>query len=132
MCNCVIVVIKYSYTVKKKLKKEADAITTVGSFQIQYLLLRWCFCRKIIHLQRTIPPNLIGTYLEPGFTELKKLILNLILGRADGIPPKTFDLAELNIQDSGLGLFNSADTSKVAFLASFVECASVFLYLVFT
>ena len=73
-----------------ELKKEADAITTVGSLQIQYLLLRWCFCQKIIHLQRTIPPYLIGTYLEPGFTELKKLILNLILGRADRIPPKTF------------------------------------------
>ena len=87
-----------------ELKKEADAITMVGSLQIQYLLLRWCFCQKIIHLQRTIPPNLIGTYLEPGFTELKKLILNSILGRADGIPPKTFALAELHIQDSGLGL----------------------------
>ena len=93
--------------------------------RVLYLLLRWCFCQKIIHLQRTIPPNLIGTYLEPGFTELKKLILNSILGRADGIPPKTFDLAELHIQDSGLGLFNSADTTKAAFLASFVECASV-------
>ena len=101
-----------------ELKKEADAITTVGSLQIQYLLLRWCFCQKIIHLQRTIPPNLIGTYLEPGFTDLKKLILNSILGRADGIPPKTFDLATLHIQDSGLGLFNSADTSKAAILAS--------------
>ena len=43
----------------------------------------------------------------------------------DGIPPKTFDLAELHIQDSGLGLFNSADTSKTVFLASFVECVSV-------
>ena len=108
-----------------ELKKEADAITMVNSLQIQYLLLRWCFCQKIIHLQRTIPPNLIGTHLEPGFTELKKLILNSILGRADGIPPKTFDLAELHIQDSGIGLFNSADTSKAAFLASFVKCASV-------
>ena len=108
-----------------ELKKEADAITMVGSFQIQYLLLRWCFCQKIIHLQRTIPPNLIDTYLEPGFTELKKLILKSILGRADGIPPKTFDLAELHIQDSGLGLFHSADTSKAAFLASFLECVSV-------
>ena len=108
-----------------ELKKEADAITMVGSFQIQYLLLRWCFCQKIIHLQRTIPPNLIDTCLEPGFTELKKLILKSILGRADGIPPKTFDLAELHIQDSGLGLFHSADTSKAAFLASFLECVSV-------
>ena len=106
-----------------ELKKEADAITTVGLLKIQYLLLRWCFCQKIIHLQRTIPPNLIGTYLE--FTGLKKLILNSIMGRADGIPPKSFDLAELHIQDSGLGLFNSGDTSKAAFLASFVECASV-------
>ena len=108
-----------------ELKKEADAITTVGSLQIQYLVLRWCFCQKIIHLQRTIPPNLIGTYLEPGFTDLKKLILNSILGRANGIPPKTFALAELHIQDSGLGLFHSANTSKAAYLASFVECVSV-------
>ena len=91
-----------------ELKKEADAITMVGSLQIQYLLLCWCFCQKIIHLQRTIPPNFIGTYLEPGFTELKKLILNSILGRADDIPQKTFALATLHIQDSGLGLFHSA------------------------
>ena len=106
-----------------KLKKQADAIATVGSLQIQGLLLRWCFCQKIIHLQRTIQPNLIGTYLEPGFTELKKLILNSILGRADGTPPKTIDLAEPHIQDSGLGLFHSADTSKAAFLAQNYENA---------
>ena len=37
-----------------ELKKGADAITTVGSLQIQYLLRHWCFCQKIIHLQRTI------------------------------------------------------------------------------
>ena len=82
-------------SIKNRLKKlaevwkEADAITMVGSLQIQYLLLCWCFRQKIIHLQRTISPNLIGTYLEPGFTELEKLILNSILGRTDGIPPKT-------------------------------------------
>jgi hypothetical protein len=70
------------------LTKEADAITTVNSQQIRYLLLRWCFCQKIVFLQRTIPPNLIDTHLEPGFTALKKLILNSILGRADGIPTK--------------------------------------------
>ena len=67
-----------------ELKKKADAITTVGSLQIRYLLLRWCFSQKIIHLQRTIPPYLIGTYLEPGFTELKKLILNSILAAGSG------------------------------------------------
>ena len=95
----------------------------MSSLQVRYLLLRWCFCQKIIFLQRTVPPTLIDTYLEPGFTELKKLILNSILGRAEGIPALTFALAELHIQDSGLGLFNSADTSKAAFLASFVESA---------
>jgi hypothetical protein len=106
-----------------KLKKEADAITCVSSFQIRLLLLRWCFGQMIIFLQRTIPPKLIDTYLEPGFTELKKLVLNSILGKPNGIPLKSFALAELHIQDSGLGLFHSSDTSKAAFLASFVECS---------
>ena len=69
-----------------------------------------CYCPRT----RTIPyyPYLIGTYLELGFTDLKKLILNSILGRADGIPPKTFDLTELHIQVSGFGLFNSAEYFK--------------------
>ena len=80
---------------------------------------------SMVLLPKDHSPNLIDTYLEPGFTELKKLILNSVLGKADGIPPKTFDLADQHIQDSGLGLFHSADTSKAAFLASFVECVSV-------
>ena len=104
-----------------ELSLEADAITSVSSLQVQYLLLRWCFCQKIIYLQRTIPAVLINRYLTPGFTALKKVILNSILGRADGIDSATFALAELHIQDLGLGLFNREDTSMAAYLASYIE-----------
>ena len=57
-----------------ELKKKADAVITVGSLQIQYLLLRWCFCKRSFICNGL--SRLIGTYLKPGFTELKKLILN--------------------------------------------------------
>ena len=65
-----------------ELKKDVGAITTVGSLQIQYLLLRWCFCQKIIHLQRTIPPNLIGTYLEARVHRVKEADPELDIGQS--------------------------------------------------
>ena len=105
-----------------ELTKEAEAITRVSSLQVQYLLLRWCFCQKIIYLQRTTDPYLLDTHLAPRFDDLKRLILSSILGRVDGIPDKTFLLAQLHIQDSGLGLFDSGSTTKAAYAASMIEC----------
>jgi hypothetical protein len=104
----------------EELSEEADAITQVHSHQIKYLLLRWCFCQKLIFLQRTHPPRLINTHLASGFTDLKRMVLCSILGRND-LEEKFYELAELHIHDSGIGLFSSSQTSHAAYVASMVE-----------
>jgi hypothetical protein len=55
----------------------------------------------------------------PRFMEMKKRILeNIVEGPID---EARFKLAQLNLADSGLGLFDSDLTSHAAFVASFAE-----------
>jgi hypothetical protein len=98
-----------------------EAIMTVESLQIQYLLLRWCFAQKITYWQRTIPPNLINSYLEPQYTAQKQRLLSNILG-LPSTPHKHWLMSTLHIQNGGLGLFDSSQTSHAAFVASLIEC----------
>jgi len=108
-----------------ELKEDALAISQVESLQTRYLLLRWCFCQKIIFLQRVTFPSVMNRYLIPKFESLKCFILSTILGLPEeGIALKTQKLASLGIQESGLGFGNSYLTSHAAFLSSYVENVS--------
>jgi hypothetical protein len=103
-----------------ELEKEVEAIKGVESLQIQFLLLRWCFAQKIIYWQRTVPPDLINAYLEPLYTVQKQAILSNILG-LPSTPQKHWLMSTLHIQNGGLGLFDSSQTSHAAYVASLIE-----------
>jgi hypothetical protein len=96
----------------------SESITTVNSKQIQFLMLRWSFSQMLIHLQRNLPHRLMQ-YIIPEFMEMKRNILETIVEVP--IDDARFKLAQLNISDSGLGLFDSDLTSHAAFVASFSE-----------
>jgi hypothetical protein len=103
------------------LQAEANAIKSVHSNQIQFLLLRWCFAQKIIYWQRTIPPNIINTHFVPAYSNQKKEILCSILNKED-LDADHWNIACLPIAQSGLGLFHSEDVSHAAYTASLFEC----------
>jgi hypothetical protein len=102
-----------------------ESITTVNSKQIQFLMLRWCFSQMLIHLQRNLPHRHMQ-YIIPEFMEMKRKILEDIVEVP--IDDARFKLAQLNITDSGLGLFDSDLTSHAAYVASFAEFMSEFMF----
>jgi hypothetical protein len=104
----------------RELDTEVEAIMGVESLQLQYLLLRWCFAQKIIYWQRTIPPDLMNKFIEPTYTAQKRTLLSNILG-LPSIPQKHWLMSTLHIQNGGLGLFDSSQTSHAAFVASLIE-----------
>jgi hypothetical protein len=87
----------------KELTAEARAISTIRNPQIKNLLLRWCFCQKITHLQRSIQPDLMQPLVEE-FTALKKQLLSSLLNMPTAsIPDRVWNQAQLSIQNGGGG-----------------------------
>ena len=109
----------------EELGNVGESITTVNSKQIQFLMLRWCFSQMLIHLQRNLPYHHMQ-YIIPEFMELKRKILEDIVEIP--IDDDHFKLAQLNLADSGLGLFDSELTSHAAYVASFAEFMSDFMH----
>jgi hypothetical protein len=108
----------------KEFQATADRIPTVQSKQTQFLLLKWCFSQKLIYWQRTMPPYLIKHSIEADFTRQKLEVLASILEcEVDDINCKTRELAQLRIDDGGLGLSFSQDVTYAAYAASYVENA---------
>jgi hypothetical protein len=100
-----------------------ESITTVNSKQIKFLMLRWCFSQMLIHLQRNLPHRHMQ-YIIPEFMDMKRQILEDIVEVQ--VDDARFKLAQLNIADSGLGLFDSDLTSHAAYVASFTEFMAEF------
>jgi hypothetical protein len=107
----------------QKLGVEANnIISKIDSTQVKFLLLKWCFCSKLIYIQRTMPPHLVNAALEPEFTRLKFQILSSIVGcDISDFDDKLKNLVQLSISDGGLSLTYSSDVSYAAYLASVTE-----------
>ena len=108
----------------KELKDVSKSIQTVNSKQIQFLMLRWCFTQMLIFLQRNLPHHHMQ-YIIPEFTNMKRKILENVVEMP--IDDDRFQLAQLHVTDSGLGLFDSDLTSHAAYVASFAEFMTDFM-----
>ena len=100
------------------LTSEATAIKGVEDTQIQYLLLRWCFSQKITHLLRTLPLHLCNELITH-FSTLKREILSNIVGSP--LDDITWNIAQLPVSESGLGLLDPLKAAPCAYAASFSE-----------
>jgi hypothetical protein len=56
-----------------------NIMTKISNHQLRQLVLKWCFCKKIVFLQRTNNPASISQYLEREYTAMKFTILASIL-----------------------------------------------------
>jgi hypothetical protein len=101
-----------------QLEKVKQDILKVSNKQIQFLMLIWCYSQKLNYIQRTLPHDALVPLLNE-YEGFKKHILEHIVDC--DIDDKRYQLAQLAIKESGLGLQNSHLISHSAFVASKVE-----------
>jgi hypothetical protein len=101
-----------------QLAKVKDDILKVPSKQIQFLMLLWCFSQKLNYIKRTLSHEELNPLLNTD-EDCKKIILQYLV-ECD-FDEKRYQLAQLAIKDSGLGLQNSHLISHSAFVASKIE-----------
>ena len=106
-----------------KLSEEAEKLVLYDDLQTRYLFFRYCFCQKINHLLRTIPPRLTQSFVV-GFNNLKKKILCSILDKfnKDTLPDWLWTQSCFSVSAGGLGLQDSTSTAHAAYVASVIDC----------
>jgi len=104
------------------LRCEAIDLANFSNAQIKTHLFLDCWNNKVQHLARTLPPDMLATYLAL-FEELKRTTLaTAILGmKPEQLSDLAFDQCRLNRGDGGLGCTNTLDMSPAAFLASICD-----------
>lgn len=107
------------------LSKTCDnIITKIANYQLRQLVLKWCFCQKIVFLQRTSNPSLINKYLETDYTEMKfKILASILECPVEDIDNDLRKICSLHVSDGGVGIMNSYHISHVAYLSSIAECS---------
>ena len=104
-----------------KLQSTVDKLLKVSHLQCRYLLLRYCFCPKIIHLLRNTRPDLTDGIVEV-FEKYKKKIFCDILGKdPEHLEDVHWLQSQLQICDGGMGLGNLEWIRHSAFAASFIS-----------
>jgi hypothetical protein len=89
---------------------------------IQLQLLRSCLgVSKLNYFLRCTPFILIQNSISKMEIFLKDILWSIITNKMPGFADFQFHLATLPISESGLGIYNPADVSKFAFIASFSQ-----------
>ena len=107
----------------EKLSDEAAKLVLYDDLQQRYLFFRFCFCQKINHNLRTIPPRLTLPFVR-GFDDLKKTILCSLIDQfsKDSIPDWLWTQSCFSTKNGGLGLQTSSHTAHAAYVASIIDC----------
>ena len=102
------------------LEAVAECLMNVTTKQSRFLLLKYCFCPKIIHVLRTVRPSLTNE-LVAKFEDLKKRIFSSILGEhPDYLSDIIWEQCGFAIGDGGMGLSDMYTVQKCAFASSFI------------
>ena len=109
--------------VLEKLTVEAAKLVQYDDLQQRFLFFRYCFCQKINHNLRTIPPRLTLSFVR-GFDDLKKTILCSLIDQfsKDSIPDWLWTQCCFSTKNGGLGLQTSSYTAHAAYVASIIDC----------
>jgi hypothetical protein len=92
----------------------------VTTRQSRFLLFKYCFCPKIIHVLRTVRPSLTNG-LVAKFEILKKKIFASHLGEPpDYLSDITWEQCGFGIGDGGMGLSDMHNVQKSAFASSVI------------
>ena len=95
------------------------AMAPLADPQLEALLLRSCIgASKMVYLLRCLPPQLISDSINTMEDVLLNTLRSIIVGDGPGFGDFQFNLATLPSSFSGLGIYNPADISYFAFIAS--------------
>ena len=106
----------------KRVQKWQESIHLMAELkapQLELMLLRACVgAPKMLYLLRSSPPQL----LTPSIRDMEALLFTtlrrILAEHEDRFGPFQFQLATLPISHSGLGVYNPADISRFAYVAS--------------
>jgi hypothetical protein len=104
----------------KELTTVAEKLKNVKDLQTKFILLKHCFCPKIIHTLRTVRPDLTFELTEK-FEGLKKNIFVSILGEQN-IEDIVWEQCGFAVPQGGCGLGNVKEIAHAAFAASLIDC----------
>jgi len=99
----------------KELEKEAEALTQFDKKQGLHLLLKFCFSRKINHLQRSTRPSLIQPFVEK-FDIIRRRSFDKIIG--EDVSDMTWKLI---CSPEGLGYPDILNATRPAYIAAVCE-----------
>jgi len=111
----------------EELNDEKEHIIDFPDPQVRNLMFRWCFCQKIVYLQRTTSPSLLAEFVSAYDCMKREIFCSLLNGiyTADSVPPELWKRACLNIGDGGLGYRSVYDVSFSAYAASLMQCSGL-------
>ena len=86
--------------------------------QDRYLLLRFCFSRKLTYLMRTTPPHLLHPFAISFDTMRREILCSVV--NLPSVSDQTWFQSRLNVKDSGLGLGFLSEILLSAYSASII------------
>ena len=84
--------------------------------QQRYVLFKFCFCTKPVHILRTVSCKLTYDLMNQFVSFQKEILKSLFLQDVDD---EFLDLLSLPIEEGGIGFLNSRDIHSIAHIASF-------------
>jgi hypothetical protein len=114
--------------VRTNLAKHVDAfeaiianLERVDRLQYRFLLLRHCFCPKIIYLLRNTRSDLTEGVISAFESFKKRIYLGILEEDSELVDKRVWDQSQLSIEDGGMGLHNTEWIQSTAFAASFLS-----------
>ena len=98
----------------EQLTVDADSLMGVTNLQSRYILLRYCFCPKIIYTLRTTRSDLTNDLVET-FEKLKRKIFCSIL-HSGTLTDSKWEQCGFAVTDGGMGLGNMNYVQKCIFI----------------
>ena len=93
-----------------------DKLIAFPVAQQRYVLFKFCFCTKPVHILRTVSCKLTYDLMNQFVSFQKEILKSLFLQDVDD---EFLDLLSLPIEEGGIGFLNSRDIHSIAHIASF-------------
>jgi hypothetical protein len=107
----------------QSLRQELDNISYLQDPQLEFMILKYCFCPKINHLCRLLPHDV----LAPAIVEFDKLLKSGLASctKAPTIPDDALEQAKQPVRNIGLGLGDVSLIAPAAYAAAHSDTATI-------
>jgi hypothetical protein len=101
---------------------ECEKLIALENSQVKFLLLHYCFSKKIQHLLRTVDPKLTIEHLVSPFNCMLQRVVESIT--FSSLTQREWDQCLLSINNGGLGIGNDHVVAHAAYAASILSTAT--------